>query len=60
MHWVEQREVKHRLLIHAFSLVTKYRDMGKTSLPREEQKENLSLSVHGLYGGLVKQAHPAT
>lgn len=59
MQWVEVRQVRTRILIHAFSLVTKYRNIHKICLPREEHKEHLNLSVHGSYGGLVMQANPA-
>ena len=51
-----QRGQTHTFL---YILETKYRDICKICLPREEQKKQLSLSVHGLYEGLVIQAYPA-
>ena len=51
-----QRGQTHTFL---YILETKYRDICKISLPREEKKKQLSLSVHGLYEALVIQAYPA-
>lgn len=54
MHWVEFRQVRNKLLIYAFFLVAKYRDMYKISVQGRVERASEFMFMTYMEGWLCR------